>query len=217
MTDVLRVVMVDLQEDSVMQLDVSAVPDQRSHGNEQCSVRQTPHIIVVGADEVIAQGLARAIDPVSERAIGLTPDHAVALLSRTAVKVVVLLPRAVDPTQLLAAVRKARVNFVVAASGIGAPPPSVSELRPVVVQTLQELTEHVDRVVGLTTELALTGRHIEILQRLAEGDTPTEAAETLGITVKTLNNHLGVVYRRLGARNVTQAVLTAVRAGLVRL
>jgi DNA-binding NarL/FixJ family response regulator len=217
-------VSVYLHDEAVLQLDVPAspvdtvvLPDLPKLSDQQSMPKAAPSILVVGADEVIAGGVARAIDPVSARAIGVTADQAAMLLSRGDVKVVVLLPRAVEPTQLLAAVRKARVNFVVAAAGIATPPPSVSELRPVVVQSLQELTQHVDRVVGLTTDLALTGRHIEILQRLAEGDTPTEAADTLGITVKTLNNHLGVVYRRLGARNVTQAVLTAVRAGLVRL
>jgi DNA-binding CsgD family transcriptional regulator len=37
----------------------------------------------------------------------------------------------------------------------------------------------------------------------------------LGIAPKTVNNHLSAVYRRLGARNLTQAVLLAARAGLV--
>jgi DNA-binding CsgD family transcriptional regulator len=42
-----------------------------------------------------------------------------------------------------------------------------------------------------------------------------QAASQLGITSKTVNNHLGSVYRRLGVENLTQAVLRAIRFGLI--
>jgi DNA-binding CsgD family transcriptional regulator len=61
----------------------------------------------------------------------------------------------------------------------------------------------------------LTGRHLEILQLIAKGRTTEEAGVELGIAPKTVNNHLSAVYRRLGARNLTQAVLLAARAGLI--
>lgn len=62
---------------------------------------------------------------------------------------------------------------------------------------------------------ALTGRHLEILQLITRGMTAEEAGAELGIAPKTVNNHLSAVYRRLGARNLTQAVLLAARAGLI--
>lgn len=61
----------------------------------------------------------------------------------------------------------------------------------------------------------LTGRHREILQLVAIGYTTEEVGERLGIAAKTVNNHLSTMYRRMRARNLTQAVLMAVRAGLV--
>ena len=61
----------------------------------------------------------------------------------------------------------------------------------------------------------LTGRHREILQLVAVGYTTEEVGERLGIAAKTVNNHLSTMYRRMRARNLTQAVLMAVRAGLV--
>ena len=85
------------------------------------------------------------------------------------------------------------------------------------VSSLEELIAELTRAVRPTVESGLTPRHVEILQQLASGCTPTEAAVELGITIKTLNNHLGVAYRRLGTRNVTQAVLTAVRQGIIQL
>jgi DNA-binding CsgD family transcriptional regulator len=63
--------------------------------------------------------------------------------------------------------------------------------------------------------VALTIRHAEILQYVADGMSVAEAAVKLGITAKTVNNHLGSVYRRLGVDNLTQAVLKAIRMGFV--
>jgi DNA-binding CsgD family transcriptional regulator len=174
-------------------------------------------IAVVAADLVTAQGLAHAIDPVTGRAVAMTVHQAVAAVSSGAIRVLVLAPRGVDAAPLIAALRRQRVCFIVAMNGLTEPPATVSEVRPIVVSSLEELLATIHRVVSLGADLALTSRHIDILQRIAVGDTPNEAAAALGITVKTLNNHLGVVYRRLGARNVTQAVLAAVRAGMVRL
>lgn len=61
----------------------------------------------------------------------------------------------------------------------------------------------------------LTARHRDILQLVAIGYTTEEVGERLGIASKTVNNHLSTMYRRMHAKNLTQAVLMAVRAGLV--
>jgi DNA-binding CsgD family transcriptional regulator len=66
-------------------------------------------------------------------------------------------------------------------------------------------------------ESALTSRHLEILQLIALGMSTEEVGVKLGIAAKTVNNHLSAVYRRLRARNLTQAVLRAVRAGLIEI
>jgi DNA-binding CsgD family transcriptional regulator len=64
-------------------------------------------------------------------------------------------------------------------------------------------------------EAILTPRHLEILQLIASGHSTDEVGDRLGIAAKTVNNHLSAVYKRLGARNLTQAVLRAIRAGLI--
>ena len=61
----------------------------------------------------------------------------------------------------------------------------------------------------------LTARHRDILRLVAIGYTTEEVGDRLGIAAKTVNNHLSTMYRRMHARNLTQAVLMAVRAGLV--
>lgn len=63
----------------------------------------------------------------------------------------------------------------------------------------------------------LTGRQVEVLQLVADGLSTQQAARRIGISAKTVNNHLGAVYARLDALNLTQAVLEAARRGLIQL
>lgn len=63
----------------------------------------------------------------------------------------------------------------------------------------------------------LTRREHEVLQCLAEGRTSQEIAAELFISLKTVKNHLGSIYSKLDAHNRTQAVLSGMRLGLVRI
>src|SRR3954454_3783304 len=67
------------------------------------------------------------------------------------------------------------------------------------------------------TESPLTPREEEILQLIADGRSTTEVADHLYISQKTVKNHLASIYAKLDARDRTQAVLNAVRIGIVRL
>jgi len=60
-------------------------------------------------------------------------------------------------------------------------------------------------------------REEEVLQLIADGLTLPEVAERLFISPKTVKNHLASIYHKLDARDRTQAVLRAVRMGIVRL
>ena len=62
----------------------------------------------------------------------------------------------------------------------------------------------------------LTSRQQEILPLLAEGMPNKQIAGTLGVTEGTIKQHLKDLFRRLGARNRTQAVKEARRLGLLR-
>jgi len=61
----------------------------------------------------------------------------------------------------------------------------------------------------------LTARQLEILPLLAEGLGNKAIASTLGVTEGTVKQHLKDLFKRLGARNRTQAVQEARRQGLV--
>jgi len=104
--------------------------------------------------------------------------------------------------------------------------------------SMQEVVATITQVVGsdvaLSTELAatilaeledrddrppspLTPREEEVLQLIADGCSTSEVAAGLFISGKTVKNHLASIYEKLEARDRTQAVLSAVRSGIIRL
>jgi two-component system response regulator DegU len=60
-------------------------------------------------------------------------------------------------------------------------------------------------------------REEEVLQLVADGFGTNEIAERLYISGKTVKNHLASIYEKLNARDRTQAVLMAVKMGIVKL
>jgi len=63
----------------------------------------------------------------------------------------------------------------------------------------------------------LSSREFEVLRLLATGNTNLQIASTLGITESTVKFHVNHVLAKLGVTDRTQAVLVALRKGLVRL
>ncbi len=61
----------------------------------------------------------------------------------------------------------------------------------------------------------LTDREREVLRALSTGASTAEIARALGITTKTLRNHISATYHKLGIYDRAQAVILAVREGLV--
>lgn len=68
-----------------------------------------------------------------------------------------------------------------------------------------------------SNEDLLSDRQIEILQAIADGMSTKQAGRYLGITTKTVHNHLNAIYRKLDAQSLTHAVLGAVRLGIIDL
>ena len=62
----------------------------------------------------------------------------------------------------------------------------------------------------------LSQREIEVLSRIACGKTTAQVAQELYISPKTVRNHLSHVMQKLGVHDRTQAVLFALRVGLIR-
>jgi DNA-binding NarL/FixJ family response regulator len=72
-------------------------------------------------------------------------------------------------------------------------------------------------IAARPSDNVISRREEEVLQLIAEGASTTEVAERLFISVKTVKNHLASVYQKLDSRDRTQAVLRAVRMGIIRL
>jgi DNA-binding NarL/FixJ family response regulator len=84
-----------------------------------------------------------------------------------------------------------------------------------------ELIARVRRLLPNSTETVdpppatLTAREGEVLERLARGQSQAEIAVELGISSKTVANHLQNVLTKLGAHSRAEAVALAYRNGLV--
>lgn len=63
----------------------------------------------------------------------------------------------------------------------------------------------------------ISAREEEVLQLVADGLGTNEIAERLYISHRTVKNHLASIYDKLNARDRTQAVLMAVKMGIVKL
>lgn len=70
-----------------------------------------------------------------------------------------------------------------------------------------ELAQRVER---------LTPRELEILQRVAAGDTSSDIAIDLGMSRHTLRTHIQNVLTKLGVHSKTDAVVAAIRFGKIR-
>lgn len=64
---------------------------------------------------------------------------------------------------------------------------------------------------------SLTERELEVVRAMAQGKSNKEIAGDLGISAKTVRNHASTIYRKLRIFDRTQAVIYAVRHGLVDL
>ena len=61
----------------------------------------------------------------------------------------------------------------------------------------------------------LTERELEVVRALAMGKSNKEIAKSLGISEKTVRNHASNIYKKLHIFDRTQAVIYAIRQGLV--
>ena len=78
------------------------------------------------------------------------------------------------------------------------------------------LMPHVCQVVDQSSALHLTDRQLEILTLVALGFSEKEVAVRLGISFRTARNHVTNVDERLGLHRRSEAVMIAVRHGLIQ-
>ena len=90
-------------------------------------------------------------------------------------------------------------------------------LSPQLAATMLDEVRRLDVPDTAEDDRVITKREEEVLQLIADGCSTPEVAEQLYISQKTVKNHLASIYQKLDARDRTQAVLQAVRMGIVHL
>jgi len=63
---------------------------------------------------------------------------------------------------------------------------------------------------------ALTARELEVLRLVVDGKTNDQIGISLGISVKTVENHLHAIFRKMGVISRVEAAVMAVRESLIR-
>ena len=138
---------------------------------------------------------------------------------------VVMLTMHTDPETLSAALRAGAVGYLVkdcttdevaeavrlAANGDTVLSPQLAESLLAEVRRLNE-PQH-----PVSEERIVSEREEEVLQLITDGGSTPEVAAKMYISQKTVKNHLASIYQKLSARDRTQAVLAAMRLGIVTL
>jgi DNA-binding CsgD family transcriptional regulator len=198
---------------------VPAVTTQRNPPRNR-SLAGTPEQavgLVIGSDRLLSEAIVAAIRTPEHPIAPASVEDAIGHLRRGGIRVIVLLPNGVDVAELIPAAQEAGdVRLVIASASTQGPAPQVADVDVVLATTFQEVVQRVNKVLVLSPSV-VTERSKQILQRLAKGDSPAEAARFLGIKVGTLSNQLSVIYEQMGVRNATEAVLAALRSGLIQL
>jgi NarL family two-component system response regulator LiaR len=132
---------------------------------------------------------------------------------------VVILTAHTDEAPVLAALRAGAVGYVrkdsqpeVFLAAVRAAARGQSMLDPTVAgAVLSEL------VRGEGVGEALSEREGEVLRELAKGGSNKEIAKALGVSEETIKTHVGNILSKLQAKHRTQAVIHALKQGLVSL
>jgi two-component system, NarL family, response regulator DegU len=92
-----------------------------------------------------------------------------------------------------------------------------TDLSPLLAASMLDEVRRLEAPSAEDEAHVITKREEEVLQRIADGCSTSEVAAQLYISQKTVKNHLASIYQKLDARDRTQAVLQAVRMGIVHL
>jgi len=87
-------------------------------------------------------------------------------------------------------------------------------LHPDVMQKVLSLMQNRETKGSATS---LTPRELEVLEWMATSKTYRQIAETLGVSEETIRSHAKNILEKFGEPNRTQAVLAAIRSGIIAL
>ena len=88
-------------------------------------------------------------------------------------------------------------------------------IAPDLAQKMLNTFESGESPAGTRLVPPLTDRELEVIRALAQGKSDRQIAQSLGISEKTVGNHTSNIYRKLHIFDRTQAVIYAVREGII--
>ena len=137
---------------------------------------------------------------------------------------VIMLTMHVDRDVIESSIRAGAVGYLTKDCSIGEVVDAVklaasgeTALSPQLAQSMLTEVRRIDSTIEHDEDRLISPREEEVLQLIAEGCSTPEVAARLFISQKTVKNHLASIYEKLNARDRTQAVLTAVKMGIVKL
>jgi DNA-binding NarL/FixJ family response regulator len=92
---------------------------------------------------------------------------------------------------------------------------SFTTRQKVAMQVLHKFQELSWRIENESSNSPLTGRETEILNYIAQGYLNKQIAQELGISEQTIKNHVTSILRKLNANARTEAVVLAIKQGLI--
>lgn len=187
-------------------------------------------IVGQASDAMTAVSLARDLKPnlvlLDVLMPGISGLEVVAKIREMSSKTaVVLLTSSESGEDLLKAIKGGARGYIVKTTPM---PELVSRLRDVLeggavvspamggklFDTVAQLLKH--RELTSSRRPSLTGREIEILQSIAEGNTSREIGDRLFISENTVKNHVRNILDKLGLRSRNEAVMYAIREELIK-
>jgi len=91
-----------------------------------------------------------------------------------------------------------------------------SLIQPVVASKVLDRFAELSRQAQAPAEL-LSEREIEVLKLIAKGDANKEIAAELHITDSTVKTHVSSIFQKLNAKDRTDAVMQAVKRGIIKI
>jgi len=187
------------------------LPPQLEHWVRKRNMRlQVSDMPAVDPAEIKAQGARFVIIDIDTQPRDKNP-----------VDIVRALRTAIPEARIIAVSARGDETFVrsmqdAGANGIVIKQPYVADL----VFALQAAGEGRTFISGVTNEreraaVQITAREREVLELMANGHSNQAIGERLNISVKTVEAHRARLFKKLGASNVADAVLLAIRCGLV--
>jgi DNA-binding NarL/FixJ family response regulator len=120
-------------------------------------------------------------------------------------------PKDISPEKLVEIVRQvARGNYIINENVLSKP-----NVASRVLNQFRELSTNESENEPIFAPL--TNREVEILDCIARGNSNKEIARNLSISDQTVKNHITSILKKLNANDRTQAVITALRHGWIKM